>query len=63
MSKPRFFDLTKQDDSDPIARLWRNAELVRRLPPPDHHNPENFTICKSELAADIESALRDLEGQ
>lgn len=63
MSHVRVFDLTRQDDTDPLARLFALADMVRRIPPPDHRNPEAFHICRSELANEIESTLRKLEGQ
>jgi hypothetical protein len=37
------------------------ADRARRLPPPDHRNPEAFHEARSELGGDIEILARQIE--
>ena len=43
-------------------RLHDLAEAARRLPPPNHRNPEAFHEARSDLGADIERIAKQLLG-
>ena len=42
------------------ARLRDLAQAARRLPPPNHRNPEAFHEARSDLGADIERLAGEL---
>jgi hypothetical protein len=44
------------------GRLRDLAQAARRLPPPNHRNPEAFHEARSDLGADIEHVASQLCG-
>lgn len=43
-----------------VRRLRELAGRARRLPPPDHRDPERFHVERSELASDISDLTREI---
>ncbi len=43
------------------ARLRDLADRIRRLPPPNHRDPEAFHVARSELAAELRRLAAETE--